>query len=51
MSTKPDGTAGLEEAQQGFEAHREQFMKLRSEVTIKMKFLDENRVSNMKFPN
>ncbi|XP_044764949.1 arfaptin-2 [Coccinella septempunctata] len=47
MSTKPDGTAGLEEAQQGFEAHREQFMKLRSEVTIKMKFLDENRIKVM----
>lgn len=44
MSTKPDGTIGLEEAQQGYEVHRQQFMKLRAEVTIKMKFLDENRV-------
>lgn len=44
MSTKPDGAIGLEEAQQGYELHRQQFMKLRAEVTIKMKFLDENRV-------
>ncbi|KAJ8953250.1 hypothetical protein NQ318_015831 [Aromia moschata] len=47
MSTKPDGTIGLEEAQQGYEVHRQQFMKLRAEVTIKMKFLDENRIKVM----
>nr|XP_023013008.1 arfaptin-2 [Leptinotarsa decemlineata] len=47
LSTKPDGTIGLEDAQQGYEVHREQFMKLRAEVTIKMKFLDENRIKVM----
>jgi hypothetical protein len=47
MSTKPDGAIGLEEAQQGYELHRQQFMKLRAEVTIKMKFLDENRIKVM----
>lgn len=45
LSTKPEGTLGLEEAQQGYELHRQNFMKLRAEVAIKMKFLDENRVS------
>lgn len=45
LSTKPEGTIGLEEAQQGYELHRQNFMKLRAEVTIKMKFLDENRVN------
>lgn len=45
LSTKPEGTIGLEEAQQGYELHRQNFMKLRGEVAIKMKFLDENRVS------
>lgn len=45
LSTKSDGTLGLNEAQQNFELHRQQFMKLRAEVAIKMKFLDENRVS------
>lgn len=46
MSTKPDGTNGLEDAQQGYEIHRQHFMKLRAEVSVKLKFLDENRVSN-----
>lgn len=45
MSTKPDGTIGLEDAQHGYEIHKQQFLKLRGEVSIKMKFLDENRVS------
>ncbi|CAG9759792.1 unnamed protein product [Ceutorhynchus assimilis] len=47
LSTKPEGTIGLEEAQQGYELHRQNFMKLRAEVTIKMKFLDENRIKVM----
>lgn len=47
LTTKPDGAISLEDAQQSFETHREQFMKLRSEVTIKMKFLDENRIKVM----
>lgn len=44
MSTKPDGTNNLENAQQGYELHRQHFMKLRAEVAVKLKFLDENRV-------
>ncbi|XP_017779515.1 PREDICTED: arfaptin-2 [Nicrophorus vespilloides] len=47
MSTKPDGSMGLEDAQQGYELHRQQFMKLRAEVAVKLKFLDENRVKVM----
>ncbi|XP_050314402.1 arfaptin-2 [Anthonomus grandis grandis] len=47
LSTKPEGAIGLEEAQQGYEVHRQNFIKLRSEVTIKMKFLDENRIKVM----
>lgn len=45
LTSKADGAAvGVEEAQQNFEIHRQHFMKLRTEVAIKMKFLDENRV-------
>jgi len=41
-----DATAAqkLEDAQQRYQAHKEKFEKLRSDVSIKMKFLDENRV-------
>lgn len=49
LTTKSDGAVGLEEAQQNFELHRQHFMKLRTEVAIKMKFLDENRVRGMIF--
>lgn len=34
----------LEEAQQKFELHREKFDRLRSDLSIKMKLLDENKV-------
>lgn len=34
----------IEEAQQNFQQHKEHFEKLKSDVTIKIKFLDENRV-------
>lgn len=44
LMPKNDGTVDIEEAQKSFEVHRQNFMKLRTEVTIKMKFLDENRV-------
>lgn len=47
LSTKPDATLGVNEAQQNYEVHRQHFMKLRAEVAIKMKFLDENRVSTL----
>lgn len=48
LTSKSDGPVGLEEAQQNFELHRQHFMKLRTEVAIKMKFLDENRVRCIK---
>lgn len=38
-------TARLEEAQQSYELHKVNFEKLRSDVSIKLKFLDENRVN------
>jgi len=38
-------TARLEEAQQNYELHKVNFEKLRSDVSIKLKFLDENRVN------
>lgn len=34
-----------EEAQRSFSKHKEAYEKLRSDVTVKMQFLDENRVS------
>lgn len=34
----------LEEAQKKFEDHKTKFEKLRGDVSIKLKFLDENRV-------
>uniref|UniRef100_A0A0A9Z841 Arfaptin-2 n=1 Tax=Lygus hesperus TaxID=30085 RepID=A0A0A9Z841_LYGHE len=37
----------LEEAQQAFDAHKENFEKLRSDLTVKLKFLDENRIKVM----
>lgn len=46
LSNKPDSAMGLEDAQQEYEIHRQHFMKLRAEVAIKMKFLDENRVDS-----
>jgi len=39
-------TARLEEAQQNYELHKVNFEKLRSDVSIKLKFLDENRVND-----
>jgi len=35
----------LEEAQERYATHKEKFERLRSDVSIKMQFLDENRVS------
>jgi hypothetical protein len=37
--------ARLEEAQQNYDLHKVNFEKLRSDVSIKLKFLDENRVN------
>lgn len=46
QATKSDGSnaARLEEAQANYEGHKQNFEKLRSDVSIKLKFLDENRV-------
>lgn len=38
-------TQRLEEAQLAFDQHKDEFEKLRSDVIVKLKFLDENRVS------
>lgn len=38
----------LEEAQQKFEQHREKFDRLRSDLNIKMKLLDENKIKVMR---
>jgi Arfaptin-like domain len=38
-----------EEVQRNFSKHKEAYEKLRSDVTVKMQFLDENRVSEMYF--
>lgn len=47
QAAKTDDTnvARLEEATQSYELHKQNFEKLRSDVSIKLKFLDENRVS------
>lgn len=44
--TKNDSSnaARLEAAQANYEEHKQNFEKLRSDVSIKLKFLDENRV-------
>ena len=36
--------ARLDEAQKKFAAHKEKFDRLRADVSIKLKFLDENKV-------
>lgn len=44
--TKGEVTSpAAEEAQKNFTKHKEQYEKLRSDVAVKMQFLDENRVS------
>ncbi|CAH1403118.1 unnamed protein product [Nezara viridula] len=40
-------SARLEEAQLAFEAHRDAFEKLRADLTVKLRFLDENRIKVM----
>lgn len=46
QAAKSDGNNALklEEAQASYEGHKQNFEKLRSDVSIKLKFLDENRV-------
>lgn len=44
--SKPEvSSPAAEEAQKNFTKHKEQYEKLRSDVAVKMQFLDENRVS------
>lgn len=38
-------TQNLEETQQNYTRYKETYEKLRDDVTVKMQFLDENRVS------
>ena len=48
MSQAPktdSSTTKILEAQQSFQQQKDNFEKLRSDVSIKIKFLDENRVS------
>ncbi|XP_011871970.1 PREDICTED: arfaptin-2 isoform X3 [Vollenhovia emeryi] len=49
QATKSDSNnaARLEEAQANYEGHKQNFEKLRSDVSIKLKFLDENRIKVM----
>jgi len=45
----PAAAQKLEDAQQRYTEHRDKFERLRSDVSIKMKFLDENRVGRTFF--
>ncbi|XP_011505239.1 PREDICTED: arfaptin-2 [Ceratosolen solmsi marchali] len=49
QAAKTDGNnvAKLEEAQQNYDLHKQNFEKLRADVSIKLKFLDENRIKVM----
>lgn len=40
--------SGLEDANHDFNLHKEHYERLRTDVSIKLKFLDENRVSSAK---
>ncbi|XP_050525117.1 arfaptin-2-like [Daktulosphaira vitifoliae] len=40
-------TIRVDEAQQNYQQHKEEFEKLRSDVIVKLKFLDENRIKVM----
>jgi len=45
QASRTDANAArLDEAQLAFQQHRDNFEKLKGDVAIKMKFLDENRV-------
>ncbi|XP_015598125.1 arfaptin-2 isoform X2 [Cephus cinctus] len=45
--TDASSAARMEEAQSNYEQHKQNFEKLRSDVSIKLKFLDENRIKVM----
>lgn len=41
----PSGHTVTEDTQRNFIKHKESYEKLRADITVKMQFLDENRVS------
>jgi len=45
MPRTDSNTVRVGDAQQNYQQHKEEFEKLRSDVIVKLKFLDENRVS------
>lgn len=45
MPRTDSNTVRVDDAQQNYQQHKEEFEKLRSDVIVKLKFLDENRVS------
>lgn len=45
MPRTDSNTMRVDDAQQNYQQHKEEFEKLRSDVIVKLKFLDENRVS------
>ncbi|XP_012263822.2 arfaptin-2 isoform X2 [Athalia rosae] len=45
--TDASSASRVEEAQASYEQHKQNFEKLRSDVSIKLKFLDENRIKVM----
>lgn len=44
QSNQGNMSSKAEEARKNFLSHKERYEKLRSDVAIKMKFLDENKV-------
>jgi len=48
MPRTDSNTVRVDDAQQNYQRHKEEFEKLRSDVIVKLKFLDENRVSTNK---
>lgn len=54
MSLGPRDAAAMvriEMAQQEYQIHRDKYERLRSDVTIKLKFLEENKVSSLHISN
>lgn len=49
IKPEPVSSPAAEEAQKNFAKHKEHYEKLRSDVAVKMQFLDENRVSSLSF--
>lgn len=45
MPRTDSNTVRVDDAQQNYQQHKEEFEKLRSDVIVKLKFLDENRVN------